>query len=401
MNIKFFYRVPIISTLALIITSMPMTLWVIPGAKADNEILIGASIALTGKYARSGQELLNGYAMWVEEVNGRGGLLGRQVKLIHDNDESDPVKSAAIYERMITENKVDLLLGPYSSTITIKASTVAEGHNFPILTTTAASNKIWSRGYRNVFGSIAPAATWMHPVVSFAKSQGLSKIAVIYADTAFPKSIIQGAKAKAAEAGMNLVFEQAYPKKNKDFTTIIDRMKKINHEVIIGGTYMPDSKAFLIQAKEKGLNAKIFAFTVGPTLPDFGKVLGSVAEGVMGPSPWEPSLVFPGVKKFVERYEEKHGYKPGSHAGIGFGGGNILEAAVKKSGSLDRGKLRKALSELDTRTTLGHYKVDQTGANIAMSTYIIQWNGGQKQIVLPAPFTDFAVVYPVKPWSTR
>lgn len=392
------------SALFGIATIAVVTQLTLPDAKASCcpiGITIGTSVSLTGKYAKSGKELLNGYTMWVEELNARGGLFGTSVKLIYEDDESDPAKSAAIYERMIKEENVDLLLGPYSSGITIAASRVAEAYNFPLLTTAAASNKIWSRGYRNVFGSISPAATWMHPVVDYAKTQGLSRIAVIYADTAFPRSIIKGAKTKAAELGMQVVFEAAYPKKNTNFAAIIEKMKGANPEVIIGGTYLPDSKAFLSQAKEQGLTPEIFAFTVGPPMPEFSKDLGRVADGVMGPSPWEPTLDFPGVKGFVERYEKKHGYEPGPHAGIGFGGGHILEAAVKKARCVEKNKIRKALSKLDTWTTLGHYKVDQTGRNIAMSTYIIQWNNGQKQIVLPSRHTDIAVAYPVKEWSAR
>ena len=241
----------------------------------------------------------------------------------------------------------------------------------------------------------------MDPILDFAKSQGLSRIAVIHADTAFPKTVIKGTKAEAVRLGMTVVFEEEYPKKNKDFVTIIEKMKAVEPEVIIGGTYLPDSVAFLSQAKAHGLNAKIFAFTVGPTLPDFGKKLGEISEGVMGPSPWEPTLDFHGVKGFVEKYEKKHGYKPGSHAGIGYGGGHVLEAAVKNSGSLDKDKLRKALSELDTSTTLGHYKVDRSGAQTAMSTYVIQWSGGQKRIILPSQLAEHPVLYPFEPWNER
>ncbi len=398
-NIEHIWKTGLAPTLLGIAAFAFVTQLMVPHAKASCcpfGISIGTSVSLTGPYAREGKELLNGYTMWVEELNARGGLFGAPVKLIHGDDESDPAKSAAIYERMIKEEGVDLLLGPYSSGITLAATRIAEGYNFPILTTVAGSGKIWSRGYRNVFGSIAPTDTWMNPVVDYAKSQGLRRIAVIYANTAFPESIIQGAKAKAAEVGMQVVFEAAYPKSNTDFASIIEKMKVANPEVIIGGTYLSDSKAFLSQAREQGLTPQVFAFTVGPTKPEFSRELGSVADGVMGPSPWEPMLNLPGVKGFVERYEKKHGYKPGSPAGIGFGAGHILEAAAKRARCVEKNKMRKALSELDTWTALGHYKVDQTGTNIAMSTYIIQWHHGQKQIVLPSQHTNIAVAYPVK-----
>jgi len=172
-------------------------------------------------------------------------------------------------------------------------------------------------------------------------------------------------------------------------------------DVVIGGSYLPDSTAFMRQAKENRFYARMFAFAVGPGLPDFGQNLGLDAEGVMGNTQWEPTLNIPGAKDFAERYIEKYGAEPGYHAGGGYGTGQVLEAAIKKAGSLDKDKLRQALLQLDTTTAFGRYKVDSTGQQIGKPGYSIQWINGVRQTILPESAATAKPVYPFKDWSKR
>lgn len=372
---------------------------------AANEIVVGASVALTGKYARTGQEQLNGIQMWVEDINTRGGLLGKPVRLVYYDDESKPDTGAKLYEKLITDDKVDLLLGPYSSGVTLAASTIAEKHNFPMVSAGAAGTKVWSRGYKNIFGLYAPDEVYMDQILEFAKDKGLSKVALIYSDTTFPRGIAKGVKAKVKALRMNLVFEEEYGKGSTDFSAIILKIRLKRPDIIIGGSYLPDSTAFVRQAKANRLDAKILAFAVGPGLPDFGTNLGADAEGVMGNSQWEPSkqpyLTFAGMKDFTNEYNKKYDHIPGYHAAGGYGAGQVLEAAVTNSGSTDRDKVRKALSELDINTVFGPYKVDATGRQIGKPSYAIQWIKGKRELVLPIEAATADIIYPFKPWSER
>ncbi|MEK7191209.1 MAG: amino acid ABC transporter substrate-binding protein, partial [Pseudomonadota bacterium] len=328
------------------------------------DVVVGASVALTGKYARTGQEQLQGFQMWVDEVNSRGGLLGRKVALKHYDDESKPETGAKLYEKLITDDKVDLLIGPYSSDVTMAASTVAEKHNFPMVSSGASASEIWERGYQNTFGLYTLAELYMDQILEFGKSKGFKKIALIYENTAFPRGVASGVKTKAKALGMQIVYDEEYGKASTDFTSTIVKIKAKKPDMIIGGSYLPDSTAFVRQAKENRLYAKIFAFAVGPGLPDFGKNLGLDAEGVMGNTQWEPTLKLPGAKEFSEKYKAKYGHEPGYHAGGGYGAGYVLEAAVKKAGSTDRNKVREALFALDTVNAFGRFKVDKTGKQI-------------------------------------
>ncbi len=364
-------------------------------------ILVGASVALTGKYSRTGQEQLNGYRLWVEDVNARGGLLGRPVQLIYYDDESKPLTGAKLYEKLISGDRVDLLLGPYSSGVTLAASTVAEKHQFPMVSTGAASSKIWARGYKNVFGLYTPAESYMNQILFFAKRRGLSRVALIHADTAFPRAVAKGVKALVKQLGMQLVFEEEYSKGSTDFSAMLVKLRLRKPEVLIGGSYLPDSTAFVRQAKEYRFSPKIMAFAVGPGLPDFGENLGADAEGVMGNTQWEASLKLPGAQRFARRYQQRFGHAPGYHAAGGYGAGQVLEAAVKRAGSLDRDALRKALSQLKITTVFGRYAVDAAGKQIGKPGYTIQWIEGKRHIVLPRAHATHQILYPFQPWQNR
>jgi branched-chain amino acid transport system substrate-binding protein len=385
----------------LAVFSAVLALLVAPVVTHAKDIVVGTSVALTGKYARTGQEQLQGFQMWIEEVNSRGGLLGRKVKLVHYDDESKPETGARLYEKLITDDKVDLLIGPYSSDVTMAASTVAEKHNFPMVSSGASSAEIWERGYKNTFGLYTLADLYMDQIIELGKSKGLKKIALIYENTAFPRGVALGVKRKAKQLGMQVVFEEEYGKASTDFSSMIIKIKARKADMVIGGSYLPDSTAFMRQAKENRLYAKIFAFAVGPGLPDFGANLGLDAEGVMGNTQWEPTLKLPGASDFAVKYKAKYGHEPGYHAGGGYGAGHVLEEAVKKAGSTDRDKVRAALFALDTVNAFGRFKVDATGKQIGKPAYAVQWLGGERHIVLPEEAATAKVAYPFKDWGKR
>ncbi len=365
------------------------------------DVVVGTSVALSGKYARTGQEQLQGFQMWVEEVNARGGLLGRKVALKHYDDESKPETGAKLYEKLITDDKVDLLIGPYSSDVTMAASTVAEKHKFPMVSSGASASEIWERGYQNTFGLYTLAELYMDQILEFGKSKGLKKIALIYENTAFPRGVASGVKAKAKALGMQIVYDEEYGKASTDFTSTIVKIKAKKPDMVIGGSYLPDSTAFMRQAKENRLYAKVFAFAVGPGLPDFGKNLGLDAEGVMGNTQWESTLKLPGAREFSEKYKAKYGHEPGYHAGGGYGAGYVLEEAVKKAGSTDRNKVREALFALDTVNAFGRFKVDKTGKQIGKPAYAVQWLNGERHIVFPVEAATAKATYPFKDWAKR
>ncbi len=361
------------------------------------KILIGTTASLTGRYAKLGREQLQGIQMWVDSVNARGALLGRKVKLLHYDDKSDPETCARLYEKLITEDGVDLLLGPYASDMNLAASTVAEKHQFPMIATGGAADSIWERGYANVFGTETPASGYMDALLDFAKEKGLRRIGLVYEGTDFPREIAKWVRTDASALGMEIVFEEEYGQGTTRFHDLIERLKATEPEVIIGGSYLVDSVAFTRQAAEAGLEPKILAFTVGPGVREFGDALGPKAEGVMGIVQWLRSALLPRAQDFAYRYNRRYGYNAGPHAASGYAAGQILEAAVRLAGSLDKGKVREQLSSIKTRSVLGHYRVDETGKQIGKPGYVLQWQDGERRLILPLEIAERRVVYPYMP----
>ncbi len=370
-------------------------------APAAEPIRVGATVALSGEYAVLGRALLEGMQMWVHDLNARGALLGRKVALVSHDDGSDPDRCARLYERLITQDKVDLLLGPYSSELTLAASTVAERHHFPLVATGAASGEIWSRGYRNIFGVDAPAYRYMYPPLEFAKEKGLSRVALVFANTAFPREVAAGVRAKAAKLGMEIVFDAEYDKDDNAFSQLVQGMVRVRPEALIGGSYLEDSIGMVREAKAQGLSPKLMVFTVGPATMEFGEILGPDAEGVMGAVAWFRSGRRPGGYDFSYRYKREYGHNASVYAVYGYAAGQVLEAAVRLAGSLDKDKIREQLRSMVFRSLLGRYQVDENGEQIAKRTYVMQWQGGYRLLVLPEEYADSPVSYPFRPWSER
>ena len=394
----FFRKIRLVIVAALAMLTMTAT----PAAEPDpGPIRVGITVSLTGEYAAPGKDELSGAQMWASDVNGRGALLGRKVEIVYYDDKSDAATSAQLYERLINEDKVDLLLGPYSSQLTLAASTVAEKYNFPMVATGAADGHIWERGYKNIFGIDAPARDYMKLLVDSAAGAGLKRIALIYADSAFPRNVAEGVRDLAASNNMEIVFDKSYSQDTTDFSAMLRQMKASKPDLLVGGTYLDDSIAIVRAAKQVQLSPKAIVLTVGPSLKEFGNALGSDADGVLGVVSWIRSAHLPMARDFAYRYKQKHGHNPGAHVAYGYGGGQVLEAAVRLAGKLDKDAVRQQLLDMKFRSLLGHYDVDETGKQMGKSIYVLQWQNGYRLLVLPKLMRESPIEYPFKPWSER
>jgi branched-chain amino acid transport system substrate-binding protein len=367
-------------------------------------IKIGYSLSLTGKYAETAKYQQDAYAMWAEEVNKRGGLLGRPVELVHYDDKSEPATGAEIYERMIGKEKVDLVLGPYSSAVTEAVAQVTERHGYPMITPGAASSKIFSQGRRYVFGVLSPARDYMDGALILARNKGLKTVAVLYADSVFPISSAEGVRRKAPGLSLEVVLEEKYPREATDLSDQLKKVKELKPDVLLAAGYFPDSVLIAKQLKELDLNPKIVVFTVGAAQPEFGSHLKEVAEYVYGTSQWEPDsrLKFPGQAQWVLKYVERFGGEPDYHAAAGWVAGQVLEACVKKVGSLEREAIRECLVTLETTTIIGLYKVDEaTGEQRGHEILLIQWQKDRKEIVYPEKYATASPHYPTPAWAER
>ena len=372
-------------------------------AQAGKEVVFGGAISQTGQYAEPAGRQVNSIKLWVDQVNARGGLLGRKIKLILLDDKSDTQTAIKLYEKLITEDKVDVLLAPYSSGITEAVANVNERYKMPFVAYGAASTPIWEKGRKYIFNIVDVAENYQKGAVHLAKQIGVKRAAIIGEDSLFPRQSGKGAKEWAQKLGIDIVVDENYPLKQTDFTALLQKIKASGAEAIFSNSYFADAAAQVRQMRELNLNFKLYASTVGPGLPKFAEQLGASAEYVLGYSQWEPLpdvLKHPGMKEYIEAYEKRFGEKPNYHAGNAYGALQVTEAAIKKAGSFDNEKLREALATISVHSVFGHYKVDAKGMNNheGLTFQILQ---GQRKVVWPEKFAQTKAELPIPEWSKR
>jgi branched-chain amino acid transport system substrate-binding protein len=243
---------------------------------------------------------------------------------------------------------------------------------------------------------------YLEGLIDMAAKRGLKTVALVNEDTLFPKATVQGTIELAKKKGLQVVFVEAYPKGNTDFSAILTKIRAANPDVLGGATYFDDAVAITRQMKELNVNPKMYGVTVGGDLPKFYELLGKNAEFVYGSTQWEPELPYPGAKEFSEAHKKEF---PGAdlsyHAAGGYGGCQVLVEAIRRAGSLDGEKIREQILKLDTNTVYGGFKVDQDGFQISHRMVTFQWQEGRKVIVWPDELATGKPLFPTPPWSQR
>ncbi len=363
---------------------------------AADTIRVGTTQPLTGKFKDFGEEQLRGIQMWVHDINARGSLLGKDVELVYYDDYSEADRSAVLYRQLIEKDKVDLLIGPYSSGTTLAASTVAEQHNFPMVASAASAEQIWQRGYKNIFGTDKPAANYMDIAIAVAQENGAKTFDLISSDSAFSRDVADGVRKELASRGLTLLLDEVYQLDQVDFSALAKKLSDSKGDVLLGATYLEDALAISRAFRTIGGKARkdMVALTVGPALREFGDEMGPAAEGIVGVVQWLRSVKKPGSQDFAYRYRLKYGYNPGVHAVIGYSAGQVLEAAVRLAGSTDKDAVREQLKKLEFHSLMGNYKVDETGRQIGKRMYLLQWQNDSRRLVAPPDVAERKLIYP-------
>jgi branched-chain amino acid transport system substrate-binding protein len=369
---------------------------------AQTPIKIGASMSVTGTYAKPGTYQKQGYDVCIDELNAKGGILGRKVELVIYDDQSTPATAVRLYEKLITEDKVDAVMGPYSSAVSEAVANVTEKYKKVMVAPLAATTSIFKKGRKYIFMVITPAENYLDGLIDMAAKRGLKTVAIINEDTLFPKASASGTVEAAKKRGMQVVLQEAYPKGNTDFSALLVKIKAANPDVIAAGTYFDDAVAITRQMKELNVNPKMFGLTVGGDLPEFYDLLKQNAEYVYGSTQWDESLPYPGQKEFLAAYKAKFkGQEPSYHTAAGYAGCLIYAEAVKKAGTLDADKVRDQLLKMEIKTAFGEYKVEPDGFQIAHKMVMLQWQDGKRMVVWPDDLANGKMRYPTPEWGKR
>lgn len=386
-----------------------------PAARADDAtIVFGAALAATGPQAREGALTKEGYDFWKDYVNAHGGLkvAGKtyKVDIKYYDDEAKPQTAARLVEKLISEDKVNFILGPYGSANTATAAAVVERLKVPMVEGNGAAESIFNQGYKYTFAVLSPGKRYLEGVLDMLMHAKVrpQTVAIATANDAFSVEVGQGAADFAAAHGMKVVYNNKYPANTTDVSAVVSAIKATNPDVILNGGHLDEALLLHRTFKEQNVDAKAYAYSVGPDTPDFRKALGKDADDVFGGTQWSPTAKYKGVAGFIgdarvyaNEFEKKFGHVPDYHNAESTAACLAFQYAIEKAGSLDSDKVRDALAALDVVTFFGVLKFDGRGINIYKPMAVNQIQNGDLKTVWPESVADAQPVYPTPAWNAR
>ena len=388
-------------TRKLAIAALMVSALALPGIAQAKDIVIGFTASETGRLNADSIPQLRGLELWRNQVNAAGGIkVGGQrdkVRFVQYDDQSNANRVQQLYTRLITNDKADFLISPYSSGLTATAAIVSEQYGKIMITTGAAEGKTYTLGNRYLFQMYTPADHYLASSLDAVKKRDPgARIALIYSNDGFSTAAARGAKRYADKIGLKVVLDEAYDPATSDFSPILDKVVSSGATVLIGGGHFADGSTLARQIHEQNLKLKMVSLLVAPDSPKFAD-LGNAAYGVLVPSQWEPSAVYkpdfgPTGKQFTKAYEKAYGEIPGYHAAGGYASGLVLQRAIEQAGSLSADKVVAVLNKMNTTIFYGHVKFAtapaEHGLQVGHAMMLAQWQKNKsgkltKEVVWP------------------
>lgn len=399
-------------TLAILAFICPVLTAVMAQAQAPaaKTVVIGFTASQTGKLNVEGMRQINGLNLWMEKANAAGGVKladGSVVKFASKfyDDESNKGRVQELYTKLINDDKADFLVSPYSSPLADAAAVIAQQNNRIMLTTGAASDSTYKKGFTLVYQTYTPASRYLTGAVDILGKMDpkAKKIAIINEKDKFSTDVVNALKKYAESKGYTIVLFEGYDSGTTDFAPFINKIPP-DVDAIMGGGHFADTSTFARQIFEKGLKPKLVALLVAPPEPKFAE-LGEACVAIIGASQWEPAAKYspeaakaankpwvgPTVQDFVTAYKSKYNEEPSYHSAGGYVSGLLIEAAIRQAGSTATDKVKAALDKMDIDTFYGNIKFDNApgehGLQVGHEMVYVQWmkEGGkfEKEVVWP------------------
>jgi branched-chain amino acid transport system substrate-binding protein len=383
-----------------------------PVLAADGTVVIGMTASQTGPLSVDSRTQERGALMWRDEVNAAGGIKAGgktyDVKFVSYDDQSASDRVQALYTRLIVQDKVQFLFGPYSSAMTAPAVATCEQYGKIMLNTGGSDTAPYAHGTKYQFQLPAPAERYLaSAVLALSTKNPHAKIAIAYADDPFSRLVVGTVAQMADMTGLKVVMDQSSAASTTDFAPIVDKIIVSGADAFLGGGHYPDGAALARELYAERVYLKWVSILVAPADAKFGS-LGPAALGITVPSQWEPQVSFkpqfgPTSAQFVEQYQARYHTVPDYHAASGYAGGMILQHAIEQGGSADPQKVLAALNALDVSIFFGHIRFSSDpihhGTQIAHDMVLAQWQmlNGQlgRQVVWPIAAQSADLLYPI------
>jgi branched-chain amino acid transport system substrate-binding protein len=374
-------------------------------------VTFGASVQLTGPVANTGRYYKDAYEFAVEKINAAGGLtIGsarHKIALKILDNQSDVNLSVRQYVQLLSQDKVNFLLGPFASNFVLADSSIAEKTRVPMVQGGGASDQIYSRGYRYVFGTLPAASDYFGSTIEAMTrlDPKPQTVALLYADDSFDVSVAQGTRELLKKAGIKTVIDERYSTNASDFSVLLSRIKSEKVDAVLVAGHETEILNFIRQAKSLDVSPKLYSFTVGVPSADFRQALGKDANGASGMTAWLPSAAlkdqwFGDAEKFARDWKARFGYEPDYHAAAGVAAVEALVQAIQAAGSIDPQKVRDALANVSFDSLYGRVAFNDKG-QIGLPQIMVQIQNGEVVPVYAGKEFLNKLQYPLSPWGKR
>jgi len=401
-----------VSAIALILSSTSISFSKVVGDK----IILGAAVSLTGKYSTNGKHTQNGYNLAVERINSMGGVKvgGKTYKfdIIYYDDESNSGRAAQLAERLIKQDGVHYMLGPYSSGLTKAIAPITEENKIPMVEANGASRSLFTKGYKYLFAVLSAANQYLEVAIDLAveKNGGNPiKIAMAFEQDAFSQDVRIGVVAAAKRTGSKIIIDDKLPKELNDMAATLAKVKVTKPDVLVVSGHSKGALTAIRQIAEMKVDVKMLAMTHCDA-SKLAKQHGRYSEYALCAAQWHKSLsykddFFGDGMKFDKDFNAKYGYAPPYQAAESAAALLVWKDAFERANSLDKDKVRDALAKTDMQTFYGNIKFSPSGQNIAkpMVLFQVRCEGDkcENKVVAPTKWASAKLVHPIPKWSER
>ncbi len=375
-------------------------------APAAEAVKVGIVLPLTGSEAAFGEIERNSFRMAVEEINAKGGVKGRPIEAIFEDDTGKPEVGRSAVEKLISRDKVPVITGGYSSSVTIAATAVAQQFKVPFLVTTGSADEITEKKYDYVFRINPPASEYPDAVTSFLREVAKPRTAVVlYENTSFGQSSSKSFEKNLETLGIKLLLKEGYNANAVDFKPLLTRVKSLNPDLVYMVSYVMDAALLMRQSKELDINPRLFVGGgAGFTLPEFNGNAQAAADYVYSATLWSEAVPYPGARDYYNRYKARFKEATEYHGAEAYASMYVVADALRRAKSFSPADIRNALAATDMKTIFGPVKFVSYGKKTQQNklpTFMVQWQKGTLYTVWPKSVATKPYVFPTPKWGER
>jgi branched-chain amino acid transport system substrate-binding protein len=376
------------------------SVWITLPVQAQETIKVGIILPLTGGQAAFGEIEKNSFVMALDEINAAGGVNGKQIEFVYEDDTGKPEVARAAAEKLISKDKVAMLGGGYGSSETFAIAGVAQQSGIPFLVNTGSADKITEQKWNYVFRLNPPVSDYPEGLETFLTEVVKPKTAVIlYEDSAFGSSGSKTFEKTCERLGIKVIMNEGYSKGGVDFKPLLVKVKEAKPDLVYMISYLMDASLLMRQSMELRVDTKLFVGgAAGFTLPEFPKNAGKAAERVFSATLWYQSLPYPGAKTYYDSYVKKYDKPTEYHGAEAYAAAYVIADTLKRAKSMKPEDVRKALADTDMMTVFGPVKFIAYGKMInqnKLPTYLVQWIDGNLELVWPQKVASKPYIYPI------